>query len=87
MVYLLLELIWTIIKVNYEIIRGMWRVLVPPEPKDVRGEIVLVSDVFIYVLVYFTFYIKNIKEVFFFIKIYLSDIIIKRIVEYKASID
>ncbi|CAH2102111.1 unnamed protein product [Euphydryas editha] len=40
---LVFEFLWTLIKVNYEILRGIWRMIVPPEPKDVSNEIVLIT--------------------------------------------
>ncbi|XP_050345731.1 epidermal retinol dehydrogenase 2-like [Nymphalis io] len=40
---LLFEFLWTLIKVNYETIRGMWRALVPPDPKDVKNDIIFIT--------------------------------------------
>ncbi|CAH2102110.1 unnamed protein product [Euphydryas editha] len=40
---LVFEFLWTLIKVNYEILRGIWKMIVPPEPKDVSNEIVLIT--------------------------------------------
>ncbi|XP_047527808.1 epidermal retinol dehydrogenase 2-like isoform X2 [Vanessa atalanta] len=40
---LVFEFLWTLIKVNYETIRGMWRVLVPPEPKEVKDDIIFIT--------------------------------------------
>ncbi|CAG4953985.1 unnamed protein product [Colias eurytheme] len=40
---LFLEILWTFIKVVYEIIRAMVRTVIPQEPKSVKGDIVLIT--------------------------------------------
>ncbi|XP_073958426.1 17-beta-hydroxysteroid dehydrogenase 13-like [Choristoneura fumiferana] len=40
---LVLELIWTLIRVHFENIRCIYRVFVPNEPKDIRGEITIIT--------------------------------------------
>ncbi|OWR40937.1 short-chain dehydrogenase [Danaus plexippus plexippus] len=37
------DLLWTLIKVNYLTVVGMWRTIMPPDPKDVRDEVVLIT--------------------------------------------
>ncbi|CAK1540314.1 unnamed protein product [Leptosia nina] len=40
---ILLEFLWTLLKSNYEVIKAMIRVIFPPEPKSVKGDVVLIS--------------------------------------------
>ncbi|CAH2050866.1 unnamed protein product, partial [Iphiclides podalirius] len=37
------DLLWTLLLVNYEILRAIFRFFVPVEPKDVNGEVILIT--------------------------------------------
>ncbi|CAH2218554.1 jg13564, partial [Pararge aegeria aegeria] len=42
-VNLVFEFLWTLIKVNYETLRGVCKTILPNEPKDVKDDVVLIT--------------------------------------------
>ncbi|XP_034830889.1 epidermal retinol dehydrogenase 2-like [Maniola hyperantus] len=42
-VNLVFEFLWTLLKVNYETLRGIWKTILPNEPKEVKDDVVLIT--------------------------------------------
>lgn len=41
---IIFEVIWMLLRLNFEIIKALFRVVVPQDRKDVTGDVILVSD-------------------------------------------
>lgn len=49
-VRLICEIVWIHLKFYFEVLRAMYRTILPQEPKDVRDEVIVVS---LFVFIYF----------------------------------